>query len=384
MPEAPQVSIEGGPVLDTIIRALTEGIAGNGVLAPGDLEVTAGSSSLDIDVSAGDAYLSGSQYSYGGGTSVAILNSGDATYDRWDTVAFDTGTTSIVVHEGTAEQYPTAPDIQSGEIALAIIYVAANATAISDADITNIRTGFSNEAEQIHYDDGSGAYGVDNLDDALDELQEAAQAGSYPLALADLASPFSLPSITDMDAAGNDFVDSGTTVWDTSATEVPQGQLGGPASSLSAYPLANSDLSNSTVTVTAGQNLSGGGSVGLGGSTTVDYAPGELGLPTHHVEYEGGLTDEEIARLQIPSGRQLEVYQLDVELKGGGSDTSVVLDIYDATNSTEIASTSAGTLTSGSPLGTSGDGATVLARLETGSSGPYTITTSGVVNIGDI
>jgi hypothetical protein len=54
-------------------------------------------------------------------------------------------------------------------------------------------------------------------------------------------------------------------MYDISADEVPQSRLGGPASSLSQYPLANSDIANSTVTVA-------GNSVGLGGSTGVSYS----------------------------------------------------------------------------------------------------------------
>ena len=72
-------------------------------------------------------------------------------------------------------------------------------------------------------------------------LSNETVVGSYPFTLTDLASPFALPSITDMDAAGTDLVDGGTTIWDTSASEVPQGQLGGPAASLSAYPLTSTD-----------------------------------------------------------------------------------------------------------------------------------------------
>jgi hypothetical protein len=181
MPEAPQIALEGEPLLNIHLRALTEGIAGNGVVNQTDLEVTVGSGDLDIDVAAGGVYLDGAEYSYGGGTSVATLSTGDGTYDRWDTVAFDTGTLSVVVHEGTPAQYPTASDIQPGEIALAAIYVASGATAISSGDITNIRTGFSNEAEQVHYNDSTGTYGIDDVSAALDDLQEAVQVGSYPL-----------------------------------------------------------------------------------------------------------------------------------------------------------------------------------------------------------
>jgi hypothetical protein len=53
-----------------------------------------------------------------------------------------------------------------------------------------------------------------------------------------------------------------------------QSALGGPASSLNAYPLANTDIANSSVTVNAGNQLTGGGSVNLGGSITVNLDEG--------------------------------------------------------------------------------------------------------------
>jgi len=136
--------------------------------------------------------------------------------------------------------------------------------------------------------------------------------------------------------------------------------------------------------VNAGRNLSGGGAVGLGGSTTVDYSPGELGLPNHHIEYAGGLTDEEIARFTVPAGRKLQVFQLDLRLKGGGSDSNLSIEVFDSSASSSVASTTAGTLNTGSPIGESGDGATVLVCLSTGSSGPYTLNSSGIINVTDV
>lgn len=77
-----------------------------------------------------------------------------------------------------------------------------------------------------------------------------------------------------LDMGTNDLVDGTTTVWDSANGVLPQAVQGGPAGSLSSYPLANADLSNSAVTVTAGNQLTGGGSVSLGGSITVDVDEG--------------------------------------------------------------------------------------------------------------
>lgn len=88
-----------------------------------------------------------------------------------------------------------------------------------------------------------------------------------------------------LDVAANDVKDGLTTVWDASLGEVPQAVLGGPASSLSAYPLANSDLSNSTITVA-------GNAVGLGGSTSV--ALGDLSNVTATGEGTGNGLDADL------------------------------------------------------------------------------------------
>ncbi|QLG29978.1 hypothetical protein HUG10_20440 (plasmid) [Halorarum halophilum] len=96
-----------------------------------------------------------------------------------------------------------------------------------------------------------------------------------------------------IDLAGNDLVDGGSTIWDSSAGNVPQSSLGGPASSLSTFPLANADLANSDVTITAGNALTGGGSIALGGSTTLNVNESAIdhsnlagvGASDHHARY---------------------------------------------------------------------------------------------------
>jgi len=279
MPSAPKLEApQGQPLFDVQFRAISESLAGNGVLTNSDLEVTDGANALEIDVAAGTAYYVATEYSFAGAAPAATLSAGDANYDRWDTVAFDTADQTITVREGVAEQYPTPPDIAGGELLLAIVYVPAGATDIGASNILNWRAKFSNEAEEVHYDDTPGVYGIDNVEAALDELQEAAQitaypldiatdteANQYPLANSDLAnstitvtagtalttsneqiglggsatlsisagaigltelnSPFALPSISDMDAGGNDLEDQGTTIWDTSEGVVPRPQV---------------------------------------------------------------------------------------------------------------------------------------------------------------
>jgi len=240
MPTAPQLDWpQGQPLFEVQLRAVAEGLAGNGVVDPGDLEVTATATDLEIEVAAGTAYYDASEVALTA-AETHTLSSGDADYDRWDTVVFDAGTASSAVREGTAEQYPTPPDISGDELLLAIVYVPSGATDVSDSEILDWRAQFSNEAEQTHYDDTTGTYGVATVDAALDELQEAAQAGAYPfeagdlnpisaspIPIDDLATPYGLDDLTDTDLGDGDLTagDGATTVWDAAAGQIPRPQI---------------------------------------------------------------------------------------------------------------------------------------------------------------
>ncbi len=106
------------------------------------------------------------------------------------------------------------------------------------------------------------------------------------------------------------------------------------------------------------------------GEISVTSGHGLLDLPNHHINYGSGLSNEEIARFSLASGDVLELWRLESQLKGGGTNSNVTLDVYDATNGTVLGSVTAGNRSEGgsSPLGTSGAGATILVRLSTGSS----------------
>lgn len=197
MPSAPKLDApQGNPLFEVQFRAISESLAGNGVLSNTDFEVTAGAGSLEIDVAAGTAYYVATEYTYGGATPAATLTGGDATYDRWDTIAFDTATTSVVVHEGTAEQYPTPPDIASDELLLAIVYVPAGATDVADSNILNWRAKFSNESEEVHYDDTNSYWGTDNVEAVLD-------AAPSEFVQRDYATNSGALVLTDMPVDGN-------------------------------------------------------------------------------------------------------------------------------------------------------------------------------------
>lgn len=292
MPTAAKIQWpQGQPLLETMWRGISEGLAGNGVVQPGDLEVTATSNDLELNIAAGTVFYQATEYDHGG--TVTSLSAGDGTYDRWDTIYFDTGTGEAAVREGTPEADPEAPDLQADEVLLAVVYVPQNATDVPDADVLNWRTTFSNEAEEVHFDDDTGDYGVNNVEAALDTIDldwvrgrdnlitgllaglgtnpgafgalvdcavdgssAAGTEHSYQVALD--GTPFievyaesdgsggiqtarvDLPQTARVD--GDIVTTGGTTIWNSATGVVPQARLGGPPSSLSSYPLPIGDL----------------------------------------------------------------------------------------------------------------------------------------------
>lgn len=70
-----------------------------------------------------------------------------------------------------------------------------------------------------------------------------------------------------VDLNANDLQDDTDTIWDASAEEIPDSAMGS---------IDNSTLTNSSVTVTAGDGVKGGGSVSLGGSITINIEPADF------------------------------------------------------------------------------------------------------------
>ena len=85
-----------------------------------------------------------------------------------------------------------------------------------------------------------------------------------------------------VDVSAQDIVAGDLTIWSGSADEVPQPQLGGPASQLTSYPLPNQDLANSSISITGDGAISvSQTNVPLGGSTSISFA-GSGDLVTEH------------------------------------------------------------------------------------------------------
>lgn len=138
MPTEDPFEADQAPLFETHLRAITESLGGNGIVSPGDLEITDGASGMDISIAAGSVEYNGTSYSLGSSTT-KTLSTGDGSDDRWDTIAFDTATSSLVVREGTPAAKPVAPDIQGDELLLGVVEVAAGATTIGSGDIYNWR-----------------------------------------------------------------------------------------------------------------------------------------------------------------------------------------------------------------------------------------------------
>ena len=108
---------------------------------------------------------------------------------------------------------------------------------------------------------------------------------------------------------------------------------------------------------------------------------GFLGLPNHHINYENGLSDEEVARFTLDAGQVLEVWRLEVKLKGGGTNSSFDVDVYDASAGSIIASTSNKAVGGDSPVGSSTDGATIIVRISNSTGTSQDACISGITDI---
>jgi len=281
----------GDPLFEVSLDAIAEGVDGNGVVSSGDLQVTATTNANEIQVAAGDLWYAGSVYSLGA-AETHVLTDGDATYDRWDSVVLDTGIGSSTVLEGTAEANPEPPSPGAGQVLLAYIYVASGETDVTDSETKNFRV-FSTDAADVRLDDSAGDYSSSSVEGALTEVvREAGDPLNGPLNLSGFSgtAPFDLgtnpgafgaiadAAVDGGSAAGTEHsflfaVDSstvlkvyaesdgaggvqnvrlelsvdlhddrGNTLYNHSANEFVQARLGGPASSLSSYPLPIGDL----------------------------------------------------------------------------------------------------------------------------------------------
>jgi len=293
-------SPQGNPLHEVAFRAISEGLDGQGIITSGDFQVSA-----DANTAMGYLVDTGTMWYDGGSTSLGAQHSdtlagADANDDRWDTIAWDTSTTSVVEKTGAAEQYPEPPDIGADEVLLAYIYVPAGATDFGDSQVFNWRPHHQG-AENTRLKDTADDFTSDDVEGALAEVvREAGDPLNGPLDLSSFSggsvldlgtNPGAFGAIVDLvvssnstqgtehsfmfsvdggtvlkvyaesDGAGgvqtlrvevpqglrtaDDITDDrGNTLYDYSNNEFTQARLGGPASSLSSHPLPIQDLDN--------------------------------------------------------------------------------------------------------------------------------------------
>jgi len=182
MPTTPAIDVDGSPVFDVQLQALSEADDGNGVGGQTDLQLSNGTADMEVDVASGTGFYDGTETSLDSSTT-KTLSTGDANDDRWDTIAFDVSTGSVVVREGTPGSAPEPPSLQADEILLGVAVVPAGTTALDNSDVVDFR--FVGNLPIVVADDGTAV--VDRLAklDATTELDITdAGGGTAQLALA--------------------------------------------------------------------------------------------------------------------------------------------------------------------------------------------------------
>jgi len=356
---------QGEPLFAVMLRAVTESLAGNGIVNNGDLECTPGANAREIDVAPGTYYYLATEHTLGSATTVGPVSPGGSE-DRWDTVYWDNGSDSASAREGAADLNPEPPGVQGDEVPLAFVYVPANFDDILDgSQILNWRATFSNESKEVHYDDNTGVYGVSNVDAALDELQEAAQLSAYPLAIGDLNNPYPPAAIA----------------------------------SVNGYPFQNSDLSNSSITANAGTGLTttnAGIRLGGGATLSVDesFAPTWTGAHTFDLHLT---LQKQTSAPSTPTSGYAQVYSKDDGFVYSQDDTGqerrVHSDVKTATITANYTTsyedvlfidpsgTGGLTITLASADAVDGHGVAVIDAGRSSKSNPITVQTDGTENI---
>lgn len=290
---------QGEPLFEVNWRAVSEALFGNGILSPGDFEVTPTGSVRELEVATGSVWYDGAVYELES-TETDTLSEGDADNDRWDLVVFDTDTEEVVFREGTAEDNPVPEDVEADEVLLAFVYTPAEFDDVyNEDDVLNWRANHQTAA-QVRLEDTEDDFDTNEVETALTEvIRKAGDPLNGPLELDDFSGgavlelgedPGAFGPIVDAEATdgvsqgteisyslhidggalfriygeadGSGGVENlrvevlqplrvdkdiettgGTTIWDSSEGEVPQDQQGGPAGQFNDYPI---ELANDT------------------------------------------------------------------------------------------------------------------------------------------
>lgn len=228
--------------------------AGSGLVDDGSDNLALSQDS--ITVSAGDGLKSGGTASLGGSVTLNLEPN-----DFAGTFLSDDGTDNLTVDIGAGLSNDGAGNIE----------LTNDSVTVSAGD--GLKSGGTvalggSVSLDVEPDNFAGTFlsddGADNLTVNISDGLENDGTGNIRV---DENFDFTFLSTIDfssgLDTQG-DISDGGQTIWDASAQEVPDSALGS---------ITNSTLSNSSVTVSAGDGLKSGGSVALGGSVTLDVEP---------------------------------------------------------------------------------------------------------------
>jgi hypothetical protein len=208
-----------------------------------------------------------------------VLTVVDPTQDNTITLPNVTGTIVTTGDTGTVTNTMLAGSIANAKLANSTISGKALGTNL---DALTIGTGLSGTSYN-----GSGAVTI-AIDSSVATLTGSQTLTNKTLTAPTISSPtvssliLSDASIVFEGATANDFettltvtdptADRTITLPDVTGTVVTSGDSGTVTNTMLAGSIANAKLANSSVTVTAGTGLSGGGAVSLGGSVTLTNA----------------------------------------------------------------------------------------------------------------
>lgn len=111
----------------------------------------------------------------------------------------------------------------------------------------------------------------------------------------------------------------------------------------------------------------------------IEQGRGPINLPSMTTNYADGLSSAEVGRWEAQTGEQFEVWLLDVNFKGGGSNTNFTVEIKDEGAATTLASTSDLTAGGTTPLGTSGAGNQITLRVTNSTGAAQDVSIDGQI-----
>ena len=168
----PAIFLQGGSHPAEDVRRMIDALLGQGwtayegLLGDGDMEVTeSGTPAMSVDVAAGRAWIQGDEATYQGayfvenrGSTTLSIAASDPTNPRIDRIVAEvddsdysgaTDAWALKVIQGTPAGSPSAPATPDNAISLATVAVAALASSIVDANITDTRTFIQNKSYEL-------------------------------------------------------------------------------------------------------------------------------------------------------------------------------------------------------------------------------------------